>query len=134
MTDFSPYLAGEIVDWMSQGTVATPPTDLYVAVFDDTDTERSGDFQNDRVQVSTGSGWTVTNTEFENANTVDFGEATTDVNNLQDIALYDDTLVNGGNQIARYTMTDAPFTVATGTNLLFSAGNITFDVLDTTEA
>ena len=133
MSDFSPYTAGEVSDWMSQGTVDAPPTDLYVAVFDNTNTERSGDFQNDRVQVTTGSGWTTVQTGFENADTIDFGEATVDVNDLEDIALYDDTLANGGNQIARYTMTDATFSVATGTNLLFSAGNVTFDVLDTDE-
>jgi hypothetical protein len=134
MSDFSPYTAGQIADWMSQGTVASPPTNLYVAVFDDTDTERSGDFQNDRVSTTTGTDWTIVNTGFESGVQVDFGEATVDVNNLQDIALFDDTLANGGNEIARYPMTDAPFSVTAGTNLLFSAGNITFDVLDNTEA
>jgi len=134
MSDFSAYTAGEVADWMSQGTVASPPTNLYVAVFDDTDTERSGDFQNDRVQTATGTDWTIVDTGFESGVQVDFGEATVDVTNLQDIALFDDTLANGGNEIARYPMTDAPFSVTTGTNLLFSAGNITFDVLDNTEA
>jgi hypothetical protein len=134
MSDFSPYTAGQIADWMSQGTVASPPTNLYVAVFDDTDTERSGDFQNDRVSTTTGTDWTIVNTGFESGVQVDFGGATVDVNNLQDIALFDDTLANGGNEIARYPMTDAPFSVTAGTNLLFSAGNITFDVLDNTEA
>ena len=134
MSDFSVYTAGQIADWMSQGTVASPPTNLYVAVFDDTDTERSGDFQNDRVQTATGTDWTIVNTEFESGVQVDFGEATVDVTNLQDIALFDDTLANGGNEIARYTMKDAPFSVAAGTSLVFAAGDISFDVEDNTEA
>ena len=134
MSDFSAYTAGEVANWMSQGTVASPPTDLYVAVFDDTDTERSGDFQNDRVQTATGTDWTIVNTGFESGVQVDFGEATADVNNLQDLALYDDTLANGGNEIARYPITDAPFSVTAGTSLVFAAGDISFDVEDNTEA
>jgi hypothetical protein len=134
MSDFSTYTATQVADWMSQGTVDTPPTNLYIAVFDDTGTERSGDFANDRIQTDAGTDWTIVNTnDFENATQETFGEASTDVNNLQDIALFDDTLANGGNEIARYPMTDAPFSVSSGTELLFEAGNISFDVLDRTE-
>lgn len=133
MSDFSVYTAGEIVNWMSQGTVATPPSNLYLAVFDDTDTERSGDFANDRIETAAGADWDVVGTDFENAAEESFGEATTDVNNLVDIALFDDTLANGGNEIARYPMADTPFDVASGTTLLFEAGEITFNVVDRTE-
>jgi len=133
MSDFSVYTAGQIADWMSQGTVASPPTNLYVAVFDDTGTERSGDFQNDRVSTATGTDWTIVSTGFESGVQVDFGEASIDVNNLQDLALYDDTLANGGNEIARYAMASAPFSVSSGTALTFSAGDISFDVQDNSE-
>lgn len=133
MSDFSVYTAGEIVDWMSQGTVATPPSNLYLAVFDDTNTERSGDFANSRIETVAGTDWTVVGTDFENAAEESFGEAAADVNNLVDIALFDDTLANGGNEIARYSMANTPFDVASGTTLLFEAGEITFDVVDRTE-
>lgn len=118
---------------MSQGTIAAAPASLYLAVFDDTNTERSGDFTNGRVETTAATDWTIVGTGFENAARETFGEATVDVSNLQDIALFDDTQANGGNEIARYAMTDAPFTVATGTELIFEAGNITFDVVDRTE-
>ena len=133
MTDFSVYTAEQIRDWMSQGVVASPPSNLYVAVFDDTNTERSGDFLNDRPQTTAGGDWDTPDTSFDNTNSIDFGEAEVDVNNLQDVALFDDTLANGGNEIARYQMGDAPFDVADGTNLIFNAGDLSFDVIDRTE-
>jgi len=55
MSDFSVHIAEQIRDLMSQGTVRAPPTTVYVAVFDDTDTERSTDFQNDRVGLAAGA-------------------------------------------------------------------------------
>jgi len=136
MSDLSTYTAQQFVDWMSQGTIATAPANLYVAVFDDTGTEVSGDFQNDRVATTTGTDWDETgtnNTDFENAIAIEFGEASVDVSNLQDVALYDDSLANGGNEIARYAMQDAPFDVAAGSTLTFNAGGLSFDVLDRTE-
>jgi len=131
MSDFSVYTAEQIRDWMSQGTVATPPTDLYVTVFDDTDTERSSDLGLARLQTDTGADWNVTNTSFENANQLDLGEATTDINNIEDIALFD--AATGGNLIARYTLGDAVFDISEGTNLIFNASEITFDIIDRTE-
>ena len=132
MSDFSVHIAEQIVDLMSQGTVRTPPSTVYVALFDSTDTERSTDFQNDRVGVAAGSGWNVTDTSFENADTIDFGEATVDVDNLEDVALYDaDT---GGDELARFTMDGTPFNIASGSTLEFPAGDLSFDVIDRTEA
>ena len=136
MSDFSVYTAQQVVDWMSQGTVATAPTNLYVALFDDTGTEVSGDFLNDRPETTTGADWNETgtnNTDFENASAIQFGEATVDVNSIQDVALFDDTLANGGNEIARYPTDNAPFDVAEGSTLTFNAGQLSFDVIDRTE-
>lgn len=132
MTDFSPYLAGEIVDWMSQGVdMPTAPTDIYVTVFDDTDTERDGSLTGARAAVPAGTGWTLVGTNFENTNDVTLGEASTDINNITDVALYD--AETGGNQLARYTINEAPFTVADGSTLTFEAGELSFDVVDTSE-
>ena len=132
-SDFSVYTAGEIADWMSQGTVTTPPSNLYVAVFDDTNTEVSGDFANDRPSTTTGTDWDIVSTGFENNAQIDFGEAATDVTNIQDVALFDDNLANGGNEIARYEITEALFDVSAGTNLIFSPQDLSFDVVDRTE-
>jgi hypothetical protein len=35
--------------------------------------------------------------------------------------------------LARYTLTDAPFDVATGTVLLWNASDLSFDIVDRTE-
>jgi hypothetical protein len=132
MSDFSVYTAGQIADWMSQGTIETAPSDLYVTVFDDTGTERASDFAaGGRVSTATGTDWSIVATGFENANEVSFGEATADVANLQDIALFD--AATGGNEIARYNLSGAPFDVSSGTTLAFPAGNISFNVQDRTE-
>jgi hypothetical protein len=134
MSDFSTYTATQIAEWMSQGTIDAAPANLYVALFDDTDTEVSGDFANDRPSTTAGSDWNIINTnDFENANEIDFGEAAVDVTNIQDVAIYDDTLANGGNQIARYTLTDAPFDVSAGSRAFFDPGQLSFDVEDTSE-
>jgi hypothetical protein len=119
------------VNWLSQGTVDTPPTSIYVAVFDQSGTERSSDFLNGRVEVPAGSGWDVTDTAFQNAAEVSFGEASVDVNDIEDVALYD--AATGGNELARYPHDDAPFDVADGTTHLFQAGDLQFDVIDRTE-
>jgi len=131
MSDFSVHIAGEILDLMTQGTVRTPPSNIFVAVIDNTGTERSTEFQNDRASTSAGSDWTVTDTEVANANDISLGEATTDVNGLVDVALFDSA--TGGNKLAQYTMDSTPFDVATGTTLTFPAGDLSFDVIDETE-
>jgi len=130
MSDFSVFTADEIVNWMSQGTVGTPPSDLYVTLFDDTGTELDDDLQNGRVQTATGTGWDVTNTSFENAAQIDFGEATADFS-IQEVALFD--AATGGNEIARYAIATAPQDITTGTRVFFPAGDLSFDVIDRTE-
>ena len=134
MSDFSAYTAGEVASWMSQGTVASPPTNLYVALLDGTGSEVSGSFANDRPSTAAGTDWDIINgSDFENNAEIDFGEAASDVTDIQDVALYDDTLANGGNLIAQYTLTDAPFDVSAGSRAFFDPQALSFDVLDTTE-
>ena len=131
MSDFSVHIAGEILNLMTQGTVRSPPPNIYVAVFDDTGTERSTDFQNGRAITAAGTDWTITDTEVANANDISLGDATTNVNGLVDVALFDSAI--GGNKLAQYTMDATPFDVATGTTLTFPAGDLSFDVIDETE-
>ncbi len=131
MSDFSVHIAGEILNLMTQGTVRTPPSNIFVAVFDDTGTERSSDFQNGRASTSAGTDWTITDTEVENANEISLGEATADVTNLVDVALFD--AATGGDKLAQYQMDATPFDVSTGTTLTFPASDLSFDVVDETE-
>jgi len=133
MSDFSVYTAAQVTDWMSQGTIAAAPTDLYITVFDDTNTELSSDLSNARAQTSAGTDWNedVDGGGFENANLINLGGATADLTNIQDVAIFDAS--TGGNEIARYTLTDAPFDLASGSSLEFKAGKLSFDVTDRTE-
>jgi hypothetical protein len=131
MSDFSVHIAGEILNLMTQGTVRTPPSNIFVAVIDNTGTERSTDFQNDRASTSAGTDWTITDTEVANANDISLGEATVDVNGLVDVALFDSA--TGGNKLAQYTMDATPFDISSGTTLIFPAGDLSFDVIDETE-
>ena len=130
MSDFSPYLAGEIVDWMSQDTAFdAAPGALFVSVFDDTDTELDGNLTGARSEVSTTDGWTRTNTAFENTNQISLGEASTELTSVTDVALFD--AETDGNLIARYEIEQAPFNVADGSELTFEPGELSFDVIDT---
>jgi len=129
---FSAYYAGIIRDHLSQGTDApTAYTDLYVTIFDDTDTELSSNLTNARAAVPTGSGWTVTNTSFENANQIDLGEASTTLENVTDVAIFD--AETGGNLLLRGELQEAPFNIANGTSFTFEAGDIDVDIQDFTE-
>ena len=130
MSDFSPYLAGEIVDWMSQDTAFDDqPSALYVTVFDDDDTELDGNLTDARAEVSTADGWDRTNTSFENDDQISLGDASTELTNVTDVALFD--AASDGNVLARYEIEQAPFNVAEGSELSFEAGELSFDVIDT---
>jgi hypothetical protein len=115
---------------MSQGVVGNPPSDLYVTLYDDTGTELDGDLQNGRVQTAAGTDWDVTNTSFENASEINFGDALADIT-VQEVAIFD--AATGGNEIARYAIDSAPDSRNSGTRIFFPAGDLSFDVVDRTE-
>jgi hypothetical protein len=132
-SDFSTYTATQVANWMSQGTVETPPGSLWVTLYDDTGTELDGSLQNGRVQTDTSTDWDVVNTnDFTNNGEIDFGEATTDIT-IQEVALFDSDTGGSNNEIARYEISTAPDTRNSGTRIFFQAGDLTFDVLDRTE-
>lgn len=130
MTDFSVYTAEQIVDWMSQGTIASPPTNLYVTLFDSGGNEVDADFPNARLETAPAD-WDVVGTSFENNVNLDFGEAAADVTGIVDVALYD--AATGGNEIARYQINNTPKDIAAGTNAIYLIGELSFDVIDRTE-
>jgi len=134
MSAFSEYLAEELTNWLASNTAFDgSPTDLYVTVWDTSETELSGDFPNARLAVNN-SNWTVTDSgasfdsRFENANELDLGEATADLQDIDRIAIYDAS--TGGNLLLTTRLSDAPFDVSSGTRLKFQAGDVNFDVLE----
>ena len=130
MSDFSVYTAEQVVDWMSQGTIETPPSNLYVTLFDSGGDEVDDAFPDMRLETSP-SDWDVVDTSFENNVNLDFGEASEDVDGIVDVALFDDE--TGGNEIARYQINDTPKDIAAGTNAIYLIGELSFDVRDRTQ-
>jgi len=128
MSDFTVYTALEIVEWLSQGTIDAAPSNIYVGLHDDTEAEVSTDFLNDRVETTAGTDWDVNQTSFENANVIDFGEALNDVSNITFVSLND--AATGGNQLAFYELSGAPFSISSGSTASFPAGELEFDVID----
>jgi hypothetical protein len=131
MSDLSVYAANQFNDWLSQGTIDAAPSNIYVTVFDSGGTELDGDLSNARASTTAGTDWNENGTSFTNANDIDLGEAAVDISNVDEIALYD--AATGGNELARYTLADSTFDLSAGTNLIFDAGEIDFDVIDRTQ-
>lgn len=135
MTSLSGYLADQITNYLANGTqFNTPPGSLWVTVWDDTGTELSSSFPNARLEV-TSSGWTVTDpsgasfdSRFENANALDFGQASSDVTNVERFAVYD--AQTGGNLLLTSVIDSSPFDVSSGTALTFEAGDVSFDAVE----
>jgi len=132
MTDFSPYTAQQVADWMSQGTINAAPSNIWVTLFDDTGTELDGDVANGRVSTTAGTDWDSPGTDFDNAVEIDFGEAQANIT-IQDVALYDSDTGGSNNELARYSIDAAPQDVNSGVRVFFSAGDLSFDVVDNTE-
>lgn len=135
MSDLSVSLADELTDAVFKDTAPTiqPVANVYVTLFDDQGNELNGDLSNGRVQTSPSDWNKVTSNSVDNATQVDFGEALTDITNVQDVALYDSDSGGSNNELARYTLTDAPFDIASGSSVFFEAGDLTFDVIDRTQ-
>lgn len=132
---FSGYLADQLINYLANGTqFNTPPGSLWITVEDDTGTELSSSFPNARLEV-TSTGWTVTDpsgaaydSRFENANTLDFGKASSDVSNIQRFVVYD--AQTGGNLLLSSVIDSAPFDVSSGTALTFEPGDASFDAIE----
>lgn len=134
MSAFSEYLAEELTNWLASNTgFASSPTDLYVTLWNDQDNELSTEFPNARLSVNN-SDWTVTDSgasfdsRFENAVEIDFGQASSDVDNINRFAVYDAS--TGGNLLLTAPIDDAPFDVSSGTRVKFDVGNVSFDVIE----
>lgn len=131
--DFGADFAGELTDYFASGTqITTPPATVYVTLYDDTGTELNGSLANGRVGVTVGSGWTRTNTAFENASEIDFGDNTSGGTiTVQEFAIkdVDDTDANA-LEYFRGDIDNAPQDFSDGTRVFFSAGVLSIDILD----
>lgn len=128
--DFGADLSGELTDYFASGTdIPAAETTYYVTLYDDTGTELDGSLQNGRVGVANAD-LTRTNTAFENAAEITFGETTGDIT-VQEAAIkdIDDTDANA-RILLRADITDAPQDFANGTRVFFEAADLSWDILD----
>jgi hypothetical protein len=131
--DFGADFAGELTEYFTSGTdITAPPATVYVTLYDDTGTELNGSLQNGRVGVTVGSGWTRTNTAFENAAEVNFGEVTAGSNiTVQEFAIKDSDADDAtALEYFRADIVDAPQEFAPDTRVFFAAGDLDVDILD----
>lgn len=133
--DFGTDFAEDLADYFISGTdVPAPPTDVYVTLYDDTNTEINGDLQNGRVALSVGADIQqgVDATTFENAVEVNFGEATADVT-IQEFALKGSDADDAtALEFFRAPITNAPQSFTSGTRVFFAAGDLDVNILDQT--
>lgn len=132
--DFADYLEGQIRDWMSQGSaMPTPPGSLWVALHTtapgespDGSTEvGAGDY--DRSAIPASTGWnTPTANSFDNANEINFGEATSDWGTLEATSLWDGP-DSADNPLAAFNL-DSTIPVLSGDTFKFNAGDLDFSV------
>lgn len=128
--DFGADLATELTEYFSAGTdIPAAEATYYVTLYDDLGNELNGSLQNGRVGVATAD-ITKTNTAFENAAEINFGEATADIT-VQEAAIkdIDDTDANA-RILLRADITDAPQDFADGTRVFFEAADLSWDILD----
>jgi len=131
-SDWGADFAADLVDYLSQGTdLPAAPGTVYVTLYDGGGTELNGSLQNGRLAVTTGTGFNKPNaTELENANELNFGEATADIT-VQEFALKDQDADDAtATEYVRATITDAPQDYASGTRVFFNAGELSADVLE----
>lgn len=135
MTDATDYLETNVRDWISQGTaMPSAPGTLYVALHT-SDPGESPDGSTEvgasdysRVGVTTGSGWnsSLNPTQFSNANTISFGQATSDWGTISHVSLWDGSTTSD-NCLAAYAL-DSTVTINTDDTFEFASGNLDFEV------
>ena len=132
-SDLSVDLASEIGSaiFKNEVTAIQPVANVYVTLFDALGNELDADLENGRVETSPADWTELTGSSFENAATVDFGEALADIDDIAEVALFDDD--TAGTELARYDLEEVN-SVAENTRVFFEVGQLDFDVLDRTQA
>lgn len=137
MSDFTGYLEGEIAEWMVKDTqMPTPPANVYVGLHtSDPGNTPDGSTEvgaSDYARLSTAPGdWSVLSgdgpTTFENAVELLFPAAENNWGTISHVMLWDDTLANGGNAIAKYDVS-TPKSIDTNDEARFPANDLSFDI------
>lgn len=135
MSDFTDYTETAIRDWMSQGTtMPSAPSNLHVALHTSDPGESpdgsaevgAGDYS--RSSTTTGTDWDTTSnpTTFENANEVNFGQATSNWGTISHVSLWDGSSASD-NCLASYAL-DSDTTIETDDTFVFNSGDLSFEI------
>jgi len=132
--DFGDDFAEDIAAVFSAATDITAPASVWLTLYDDTGTELDGSLQNGRVQVTVPGGINqgADATQLENANEVDFGEASGDIT-VQDFGVKsaDDTDANA-TVFFKGPVQNSPQDFAVNTRVFYDPADLNVNVLDYT--
>ena len=131
-SDMSVYLGNKVCRWLAGNAMPAAPAACYVALFNGnpktsgaevTDTINAGGRVAITFDVIADDG---VDNEITNSADVDFGEAGSDVANLDYVGIFD--AASGGNLLFSKALPGGPFAVATGTPIKFLTGDLTFTI------
>jgi len=135
MSDFTEYTATQFLDWLTQGQINQPPSNIYVGLINPNGTEISGVFDQGRVETSASQDWNKNSqTEVANVSKILWQNPITSVQ-VQSVGLFDSDLNTGGDILVKTEVDNAPINIlASGDpDVRIQAGELVFDILDVTE-
>jgi len=137
MSDFTEYTATQFLDWLTQGQINQPPSNIYVGLINPDGIEISENFDQNRVKTNTAGDWIkLGQTEVTNQTQILWqGPTTTVFDTVQSVALFDNDVNAGGNMLVKVEVDNAPLDIFPNgpTDVRIPAGELTFDILDVTE-
>jgi hypothetical protein len=135
MSDLTVYTANQFLDWLTQGQIDQPPSQIYVGLININGTEISGIFDQGRVETSASQDWAKNSqTEVTNASKILWQNPITTVQ-VQSVGLFDSDLNTGGDILIKTEVDNAPINILPSgdPDVRIQAGELVFDMLDVTE-
>jgi hypothetical protein len=135
MSDLTEYTANQFLDWLTQGQINQPPSQIYVGLININGTEISGVFDQGRVETSASQDWTKNSqTEVTNTSKILWQNPITTVQ-VQSVGLFDSDLNTGGDILVKTEVDNAPIDILPSgdPDVRIQAGELVFDMLDVTE-
>lgn len=125
MAGISAYLANKLFDHVLRGVTYTPPTAIYMALYNGNPTGGGTEISGGGYARQAVTFEAASNAKTRNANDVEFPEATADWGLVTHFGLCDSS--TGGNLLYYGTVTPS-ITVVSGMQIIFKAQKITLEV------
>ncbi|UXF50003.1 hypothetical protein 7841G3A7_18 [Haloquadratum phage sp.] len=133
MSDLTVYTAGQFINWLTQGQINQPPSQIYVGLINNAGTEISADFLSGRAETIADGDWDRTGqTKAVNQNKIVFSDATGNFL-IESVALFESDLNQGGEKLVEVPVNNAPVSVFFGNDVIVNPTELEFDMLDVTQ-